>query len=218
MKLINKEAPPALLVTYAKQLGASYKEMDEKVKSDLQEALLKEQGWVCGYCQQRIKDKSKVQIEHFCEQSICNGLGGTIDKRLEYKNLMAVCIGKVGNGELHCDSKKATFKAGHGLPIHVSPWETAHMSGVTYSSTGLIDSSNAVHSTEINDILNLNIDYLKDARQKIWKTIFALSRNKQGSVIKDKFKKLTESNSVMAGDRYPISFPGLYEYMLKRFC
>ncbi len=123
--------------------------MDTEIKEQLKISLLNEQSWVCGYCQQLIKDISKVKIEHHCEQRICNGENGYPDRRLDYTNLMAVCYGNFGSNDLHCDSNKARFNANNGLPIQVSPWNNAHMACIKYHSTGKVDSTNDIHSKEI---------------------------------------------------------------------
>lgn len=211
MKLIIKSAPPALLVTYAGAHNASFDDMDEPVKADLKRSLLNEQGWLCGYCQQIIKDPSRMKIEHHCEQSICKG------RTLDYTNLMAVCEGTAGTGILHCDSQKSKYNDRNGLPIKVSPWEVAHMTAVSYSSNGLVKSSFTAHSDEMNNILHLNIGYLKESRRNIWNKLFTLSKDKAGNFNKDKMKKLTRANSIKTGGRYPVAFPGLYEYFMNKF-
>lgn len=218
MILILKNSPPGSFVTYGRQVGAAFDVIDGNVKNDLKIALLHEQGWICGYCQQKISTEAKLKIEHFCEQSICNGENGTVDRRMIYTNLLAVCLGSVGDGQLHCDSKKATFNATNGLPISVCPWVKAHTDAVTYSSTGRLSSSNALHSSEIENILNLNIGYLKESRQKIWLKIFALATDRKHVVNKAKMKKLVENNFTKVGNEYPNSFPGLYQFMFNRFC
>jgi len=216
MKLIIKNQPPRSFETYCNQTGANYNDIDPDVKDDLNEALLNEQGWLCGYCQQKIKDMDRMSIEHHCEQSICNGQNGTVDKRLDYKNMMAVCLGKTGR-ELHCDSSKATFKVGTGLPIQVSPWINAHIAGIKYSSVGTIKSFNPNHSRELDTILYLNLEYLKNLRKNIWVLLFKAAQDKNGQVMKDKMRRLTERNVAKLGNKYPEAFPGLYEYMFKKF-
>lgn len=217
MKLIIKVVPPPLLQPYSNKVSASYLDMDEDVRDELKLALLNEQGWICGYCQQKIT-KENMQIEHFCERSICNGKDGTTDKQLTYANLMAVCSGKPGNSTLNCDSKKATFTKDGGLPMNVSPWIIAHTSGIQYHSTGLINSTNVSHKEEIISILNLNIDYLKDARKKRRIDIYSNSKIKTGDVNIDKMRRLLLKKCEKAGNKYSEPFPGLYEYMQNKFC
>ena len=111
---IDKTQPPALLTTYKLQIGASYDDIDKNVYDATLLALLNEQGWICGYCQQKITNSKNATIEHYCERAIFNGTGGKPDLTLDYTNMMAVCPGK-GDGELHCDENKSNFKGtGHG--------------------------------------------------------------------------------------------------------
>lgn len=216
MKLINKSYPPPLLITYKQINGATFDDMDQDVKSQLKEYLLNEQGWICGYCQQKIKNTECMKIEHHCEQSICNGVGGTVDRRLDYTNLMAVCMGRSSSG-LHCDTQKANFNTTTGLPINISPWIIAHINGVKYSSTGLISSTNRTHDNEINTILNLNTPYLKENRQKIWLQLFILCKGKFGNDFKQKIRRLTAPYISKAGNQYSSPYPGLYQFMSNRF-
>jgi uncharacterized protein (TIGR02646 family) len=217
MRLVNKRTPPPLLTKYAQTAGASFDDMDKNVKDQLKDALLDEQGWVCGYCEQRITS-ARMKVEHFCEQSICNGENGGEDLRLIYGNLLAVCMGDAGLGRLHCDTSKATFNSGAGLPIEVSPWNSAHMAAISYGSTGKVSSSIPRHDTEINTILNLNVNLLKEQRRRIFNRVFEFSEHPTPAVKKDKMRRLLQTAIDRAGGEFPNDFPGLYEYMLNRFC
>lgn len=217
MKLIIKLPPPASFITYSNTKGTSFEDMDANVKEDLKKSLLNEQGWICGYCQQKIKDESKMKIEHHCEQSICNGQAGNPDRRLDYTNLMAVCLGHYGD-DLHCDSKKATYNSTNGLPIQVSPWTPAHVAGIKYTSNGKIESISADHSREIDEILNLNISYIKDQRKDLWIKLFSLTNSAGKGYDRNKMRRLLQSRVSKNGNQYDEAFPGLYEYMLKKFC
>ena len=157
MRRIIKNSPPNSFTTYSLTPGATFTDIPSIIKDNLKESLLNEQGWLCGYCQQVIKQKSKASIEHHCEQSICNGENNTQDRRLDYTNLLAVCLGNAGQPDLHCDSKKSQFDVNNGLPIKVSPWSDAHVARITYHTSGLINSTDATHSKEINLI---NIKWL----------------------------------------------------------
>lgn len=219
MRKINKHSPPASLVEYIKKtIDYSYPPSDQQVMIDLKESLLLEQGWVCGYCQIKIKDVSKMKIEHHCEQSICNGTNDKPDKRLSYSNFLAVCKGNEGGKEQHCDSRKAQFTIDSGLPIEISPWNDSHISTIKYRSTGLVTSSNNNFKNEINCILNLNIDILKNQRKAKWIKIFRLSKHKQHAVFKSKMKKILSDDLNGRPRRFSNDFPGLSEFMLKEFC
>lgn len=215
MRKINKNPPPAALLTYVQQVGASFDDMDADVKDEVKRSLLNEQRWVCGYCQQVISDETRMKIEHFCEQSICDGSDGRDDRRLDYTNMMAVCLGNSGS-QLHCDSHKAKFNAQNGLPIEVSPWIQAHMDRIQYSSSGMISSTNARHNNELNIILNLNIPRLKDLRRKKITAIYRLSKHSNNAQETAKRKRILERDIAYSNNKFANSFPGVSEFMLKR--
>ncbi|WP_374173233.1 hypothetical protein [Flavobacterium tructae] len=214
MRKISKNTPPKLLTTYKKQIGASYDDIDKNVYDATLLALLNEQGWVCGYCQQKIAVPQNATIEHYCEKSICNGTGGTADLTLDYTNMMAVCLGKTTN-DTHCDEKKSKFRLATGLPIEISPWNTAHIKAISYTSTGTIKSSNTRHNTEIDKILNLNISYLKKNRKSKFVSLLKAAGNISVKKGKDRLKKILNDELVIGNNRYPSSFPGMCEYMMK---
>ena len=224
MRKIFKNQPPASFVTYLGKKNPqdpnykpSFEGMDSKVKEDLKIYLLNEQGWLCGYCQQKINDINKMKIEHHCEQSICNGKDGTVDKTLDYKNLLAVCLGK-GSGELHCDSKKGTPRVQYRLPMNISPWNSANMDTIAYSNTGLIKSSNPIYEEEINEILNLNVKYIKDNRSKKFSLIYNNAKHINPRIQKEKMRRILIDDLEFGDNKFSNSFPGMSEYMLKKFC
>ena len=104
MRKIDKKKSPNSLTTYKLKRNPddalykpTYKEMDQVVYVNTLTSLLNEQGWICGYCQQKISNIKNSTIEHHCEQTICNGENGRRDKTLDYKNMLAVCLGSIGN-------------------------------------------------------------------------------------------------------------------------
>lgn len=218
MRHIRKKNQPGSFQRYINASNASFDDMDSDVKEDLRNSLVEEQQGVCAYCQQILR-KNKIKIEHHCERSICNGQNGIPDRRLDYANLLAVCLGQGGlENELHCDSKKATFHSGNGLPITVNPINISHIQTIKYSSTGGISSSNSLYNKEIDEILNLNIPYIKAARKKKWLMIFRNSLSKSKEVNKDKMKKLLDADLATQAGSFISPFPGLNEFMKKKFC
>ena len=235
MRLIKKTAAPASLQKYKRDFTASYKSMDTDVKNDLLHALIAEQKGVCAYCQQLL-NFTTATIEHHCEHSICDGTNGTTDKRLDYKNLLAVCPGKGGSPiETHCDTRKAECAGPNaivnGLPMQLNPTTAAHIRTIVYSSTGLIKSSNTVYDREINHLLNLNTRHLKLKRKEKWLKIFRNSRSKHtNSFDKRKMKKLLEDDLALRtvmNTNFDIprvvtvfsnDLPGLSSYMRTKFC
>lgn len=224
MRKINKNPPPNSFLTYTKKTNPddsnykpTYEGLDKDEREELQLSLLNEQGWVCGYCMQNI-NTTNMKIEHHCEQNICNGSHGTTDRTLDYTNILAVCMGSGGRKEIFCDSKKSQFDVASGLPMNISPLETAHMNAIVYSSTGLVKSEIPLHDTELNKFLCLNTPHLKELRKDKYLKVYRASRHIKSAVEKEKMKKILERDLQMAGYRFTNSFPGLSEFMLKRFC
>ncbi len=218
MRRITKSPQPNILQEYRRKIGASYAVIDKVVYDAVLLSLLNEQGWVCGYCQQQIKNISRASIEHFCEQSICNGQNGTEDLRLSYSNMMAVCPGDAGLYQLHCDAKKATFANTPRLPIQVSPWNHAHMAAIKYTSTGIVDSSFERHAAEINEVLNLNLKLLKEKRKDKYLAFFSVSKYKDRTKEKEKMRRLLQSDLQKNGNKFSNDFPGLSEWMIQKYC
>lgn len=61
-------------------------------KTELRAALLKEQGHLCCYCQQRIENTESTEIEHLFPRNGEDKVQGKA-KMFEYENLMAACDG-----------------------------------------------------------------------------------------------------------------------------
>lgn len=236
MRLIKKTGAPASFQTYIRDTAISYDDMDKAVNIELRTSLIAEQKGICAYCQQHLNPNTAT-IEHHCERSICNGENGTTDRRLEYKNLMAVCPGVIGSPiETHCDTRKAECAkenpSANGLPMQVNPTKAAHIQTFTYSSTGIISSENDVYKREINDLLNLNAKDLKRKRKNKYIKILRNSSDKsKGGFNKKKLQKvLTDDlslrtkiiskagNPVREAQVFQNDIPGMSEYMLKTFC
>ncbi len=208
MRLIEKSPPPPKLITYSRQIGASYGAMDSDVKNELVSTLIRDQKHLCAYCQQKIT--LPVKIEHHCDRSICNGLNGMEDKTLDYGNLFAVCWGNKGtHHETICDQKKSEDASKKHLPIELIPTNVQHIAMISYSSTGIIKSSNLKHENEINAVLNLNEKNLKEKRKKEWAKLLNQCF-KNGSINKEKLNKLIENNPNE-------EFPAMYDHIRKVF-
>jgi len=218
MRWIRKNAPLRELLVYAEVENAGFKVMDTEIKDALRQALFDEQFGVCAYCQQKLKI-NRTKIEHHCEQSICDGENGTQDRRLDYTNLLLVCLGKGGmKNELHCDTSKAESDRKKYLPMQINPTISNHILTISYSTNGRIRSSNELYNRELNKILNLNVSHLKDMRKKKWQSIYAKSMNKNGSLNTDRMRKILEDDISKKDNKFTKNFPGMSEYMKTRFC
>lgn len=136
-----------------------------EAKKAIQESLCKEQGYLCCYCMQRIgdircpDDKSHdvkcMRLEHFKCQS------GHKELKFEYSNMLAACHGfnRMDSSEEHCDVKKRS------LGLKYNPAQHNVEQYVAYTPDGTIFSADPEFDKQLNDILNLNIGYLKNNRK-----------------------------------------------------
>ena len=162
MRFIRKNSEPESLTQYKKQVGAYYDGYYKK--DDVREALLKEQGYLCGYCMKRLESCNQVKIEHIVPQS---RLVEDEKAALDYHIMIGVCYGNEGHPkrELTCDAHRGNDD------LTVSPFSEASISLIKYRSDGTIYSDNPDINKDLNSTLNLNYNgfgvYLKENRKEV---------------------------------------------------
>jgi uncharacterized protein (TIGR02646 family) len=136
VKYIQKGQEPDELIQWKTDKPKKYQSNDWKKlnplpKKALHQALLKEQGQICCYCEQRI-DKENSHIEHFIPKK---GQYAQPHLTFEYTNLLCSCNGNAENTEnkglTHCgniDIHKKNFRR-MGATTRVAP--TNHSVGAT---------------------------------------------------------------------------------------
>ncbi len=91
-------------------------------KNQLREALLKEQGYICGYCTRSISNSHTTKIDHFLPKEI----GPYRQLVFAYGNLLACCDGgerdKGKPREVYCDTKKGNQDPTNPVQV-VSPFD-----------------------------------------------------------------------------------------------
>ena len=179
-------------------LYAALRDDDSGAFNELQEILAKEQGYVCAYCLGTLlktiesngekKEMLNMKVEHFLPKSIFNGkvnsqrqalklcdkkVAPRADLRIEYTNLFAVCQGKSGLGETHCDTppngkddKELCF-----IPNPSYGKAKKFDLKLRYTRQLYIVSDNEDINSELNSILNLNEDDLRKRRKSNWKAV-----------------------------------------------
>lgn len=166
MRYIYKGEEPTSLTKYKKESNAYFDGYAEK--DDVREQLLKEQGYLCGYCMKRIKNIEDVKIEHVVPQSV---LKEDERKALDYKIMIGVCYGNEGNARgkksLTCDAHRGNDD------IHVTPFDEYSISQIKYDSEGRITSEDENIRKTVEETLNLNYDgpdaYLVQNRKNVLK-------------------------------------------------
>lgn len=150
MKQIIKNKEPNSLLQHRLSVHSDYDNYSNR--DDLREALLTEQGYICCYCMQRI-DQNKMKIEHWRSQTQYPEL------QLIYRNLLGACLGNEGQPKQlqHCDTRKGDSE------IQINPITNCEIL-IKYGADGKIYSDDENIDSELNKILNLNNQTLKNNR------------------------------------------------------
>ncbi|WP_044206603.1 retron system putative HNH endonuclease [Flammeovirga sp. OC4] len=201
MRKIDKQASnePQSLKNHRSTPNTNFDGLD---KSDLQDALLREQFFLCAYCMCRI-NKKNINIEHYKPKSKYNNL------ELIYSNLFGVCDGgeniPLTSGKkrkLHCDKKKANQEL-----LKLNPL-TNSVDLLYFTQDGTVKSSDSDISTDIK-LLGLNEGiFLKKHRANLLKSL-------QSEYSRLRGKSLAERNNFLRSKKkfYSQGFEGkLPEY------
>jgi len=206
MRYINKksENQPASLIQHKSTPNCNYGNYAEK--DDLRKALLTEQEFLCCYCMRKIQTptEDKMKIEHFKPRSIYNGANGKPDLTLEYTNLFASCKGNEGGTKnmQHCDKTKANTE------IKLNPADKQLMKLIKFDANGAILTGEDELDNEIDNILRLNIQSLKNGRKEIWESLEQVIKKEFGkktitkSFINDKIKIWSRKNQFGMAEQY----------------
>lgn len=153
MILINKGNTPEALSIAKKKGLICYDDMRSDLKTTVKEELLQEQGYLCAYCMCRIQQENST-IEHYRPISVDSALD------LEYSNMLAVCPGGAGSTFKNqtCDERRGN------TALTVNPLKPMTLSGISYQADGRIVSSQPQVQADFDNVLNLNLDTLKENR------------------------------------------------------
>lgn len=171
MKQIVKGSEPKSLTEHRSK-GGTFDNLD---KNELRSSLLNEQGYICCYCMCRIPEKDNTpgcKIEHYLCQS------KNVELELDYKNLMASCMGNERFPEhiQTCD----TFKGDKKLSFNPSSYTPNIEGKIKYTRDGQIYSEEEPLKSELDDVLNLNNQSLMKQREQIYSYYQNLIRKEGG--------------------------------------
>ncbi|WP_421913529.1 retron system putative HNH endonuclease [Mesorhizobium sp.] len=156
--MITKGAEPNSLTQHRAQAHSNYDNYAHK--DALRTALVGEQRGICCYCTGRIGAVStEMKIEHWqCQANYPQ-------QQLAYGNLLGACLGGEGKSpaEQHCDTRKAN------RDLNWNPATPAHVieSRLRYRADGTVESADGDFNTQLNDVLGLNLNYLKNSRKAV---------------------------------------------------
>lgn len=156
MRRIIKRSEPASLTQHRHTPYADY---DNYADMDtLRESLVAEQRGLCCYCLSPIRPEIGVmRVEHWHCQDSYPG------EQLVYANLLAACMGNEGQPRKleHCDKRKGNSD------LSRNPADPAYQIEdlIRYKGDGTIVSDNQAFDRELNDVLNLNVAFLRNSRK-----------------------------------------------------
>lgn len=158
MRPIRKGQPPNSLIAHRQAKDASYENYRDK--DDLRGCLTSEQRSICCYCMGRIHASADgMKTEHCLSQKQFP------EQQLSYANLLGACKGNEGAPHRlqHCD----TFKGESSFSFN--PADSGNHSRllhqIRFLSDGTITADNESLDRELNEVLNLNVERLKEARR-----------------------------------------------------
>lgn len=194
------------LLSETKAKYNNYNSLDGEIKNKIKNALIYEQSGLCAYCMMRITENNST-IEHYIPQ---NGAFGNNSLSLNYRNLLAVC--DESRNAQHCN-KHCDVSKGDKL-LHINPCDKSHIEKICYTNDGKIYSEDTDFNNDLNDILNLNLQKLKNNRRTAYMTYFKeLNSRRSGNWTKEYIQKALD-NCLSSELKQP--YIGIIIYMLNK--
>ena len=157
MRTVVKESEPVSLTTHRSAPHCDYENYGDK--DGLRAALVAEQRGLCCYCMSRIEnERSAMKIEHWHCRARYPG------EELDYLNLLASCPGGEGLPRRlqYCDTRKAD----DDLRWNPADPQRRVEDRISYEPDGTIVSDDPLFNTQLNEILNLNLEWMKSNREE----------------------------------------------------
>ena len=158
MRSIIKGTEPASLAQHRCSQPADYDNYPDK--ATLRTSLVSEQRGLCCYCLSQIQPQNNaIKIEHWRSQSQFPA------EQLDYANLLGACLGSEGQPRRlqHCDTHKGDDT------LSKNPANQSHRIEklIRFTADGTIEADDPTLDREINDVLNLNLPFLKRNRKAV---------------------------------------------------
>ncbi|MBK8517488.1 MAG: hypothetical protein IPL55_14730 [Saprospiraceae bacterium] len=159
---IDLSKEPVCLQELQATLERTYENLEGECKEEVITLLKISQNNLCAYCQKSIE--SVMTIEHYIAQSDAENNGHHL--QLYFSNFLGVCLGQFRYDRLsrktilHCDSSRGN------IPLKIDPRINGHINTISYTDHATIESSDPDFNTDLNNVLNLNMDGICYLRQK----------------------------------------------------
>lgn len=219
MKYIKKRVEPQELGHWkakAKQqsvgVNYDYQNLPDPPKGIVQDSLMREQGYICCYCCQRIATDTS-HIEHLNPQNPALKNESDPDLSLDYKNMLASC-GSDKHWPKHCGNKKGN------QAIKVSPIQPNCEVFFSYTGRGEIrpQANNTVEQVEAAqqtiEILGLNDYDLKEGRTQ---ALEFLRLQFQGLTTTQVSKRAKQIRNWDAQEQYQPFWSAVSHYLKKHY-
>ena len=161
MKYIVKESEPLEFTNWKKQDkmfqrgNPKWNRVPSSVKDNIRESLKKEQGYICCYCERKLRNND-YHIEHFKPKDKFSAL------QLDYSNLICSCQLELEKGEpRHCGNSKENYI------IPITPLMKNCENKFKYTVDGQIQYTDEDSNVTIQT-LNLDIDKLNNFHYDIF--------------------------------------------------
>lgn len=186
----SKGKEPACLAGWQATPQANWNSLGGAERGQIREALLRDQGALCAYCQRRIaNDEKRMKIEHWEARSEGGG-------QLQWSNLLGVCPGNSrleGDRrfpfEQHCDDSRGN-RALYLHPVEGQGPDPGQY--LRYTSNGQIYAGSAPAAPDLApeqqqaasdiEVLNLNARRLRAGREAVYDRLHDLLKKKDFSV------------------------------------
>ena len=204
MKYIVKQSEPQELIEFKAAANPpdwipAYDNLTKVAKDATKQALIKEQGYICCYCERRLKD-NESHIEHFQPQSDPN-----VDD-IDYSNMLCSCQKKLKKGDpRHCGNLKGDW---FDNILLVSPFNSACENKFGFKGDGTIysidDASDAKTTIEK---LGLGIGKLNSLRES------AIEPFLDTALSEEEFRQFVEGYLQIDSEGKYNPFPTTIEYL-----
>lgn len=191
----SKGKEPRCLKTWQATPGADWSSLHGDDKQTIREAVCRDQGGLCAYCERRIKAiDGSTFIEHWHPRS-------TGERALLWRNLLGVCSGKTGD-VCHCDKARQPNSLLFLNPVAgEGPNPRSHL---RYLSSGRIEPREGAPAEvrrDIDEHLNLNAPPLIRHRKVILEELVVRLERAQFSP--SALKRELELHTLRAGAKLP---------------
>lgn len=182
MKYIQKNGCPDEYIRWCRKVAGTskedFKEIPSREKQILLDALIAEQGSICGYTMKRIS-KGNAHIEHIKPQNLCRREHQGLD--LDYENLIA-CYPQVGmKAKYRYGAQKKGDWWDNGGKMFVSPLNSGCERCFRFDLDGNITALNVAGATTINVLALDHKSLTEDRKRVIEEFIYASDLSKAGA-------------------------------------